>query len=286
VIDLHLHTTASDGLLTPAALIARAADAGLTIVAITDHDTVAGVPEAEAAAAARSLRLVIGIEITAVEHGQDVHILGYFFDPAHPGLAAFLRAQRSDRVRRVKEMGARLRDAGVEVDVEALLARAAAGGTSIGRPAIADALVATGCVADRTEAFDKWLGRGKPAFVPRCGASGADVIRVIHEAGGIASLAHPGVLREDALIPVLADAGLDAIEVWHSDHAADDRSRYAAIADQRNLCRSGGSDFHGDGMHRAAELGVVQLPPHDFDRLEAAAARARRASHRDTSHTS
>jgi predicted metal-dependent phosphoesterase TrpH len=268
VIDLHLHTTASDGLLAPSALISQAAAAGLTTVSITDHDTVAGLAEGGEAAARLGLRLVAGIELTAVEDGRDVHVLGYFFDPASRVLREFLQEQRQDRVRRVREMGARLAALGFPIDVDTLVARAAAAGVSIGRPALADALIAAGHAPGRDAAFARWLGRGRPAFVPRRGAGAATIVKIVHEAGGLASLAHPGLLAEDALIPSLAAAGLDALEVWHTDHAPADRARYFELAAGHGLARTGGSDYHGEAVHRAARLGGVDLPADEFSRLE------------------
>jgi 3',5'-nucleoside bisphosphate phosphatase len=275
-IDLHLHTTASDGLLAPEHLVARAVDAGVSILSVTDHDTVAGLPAAEDAAARLGVRLVAGIEITAVENERDVHLLGYFFDPSDGGLSSFLERQRHDRKRRVREMGLRLRDLGCEIDVQPLLDRASAG-HSVGRPAIADALVASGHVTDRNDAFARLLGRGRPAFIPRRGVSGAAVIRVIHDAGGITSLAHPGVLQDDDLIPGLVDAGLDALEVWHSDHPPPLQAHYAALTERLKLGRSGGSDYHGDGVHRACSIGAVSLPRGEFDRLEELGSSARQS---------
>ena len=275
MIDLHLHTTASDGLLAPAVLVERAAAAGLTIIAVTDHDTVGGLPEAVDAGRTRAVRVIAGIEITAVEDGSDLHVLGYFIDAGSPSLAAFLREQREDRTRRVREMGERLRSLGLSVDVDALITAAHAGTRSIGRPAIADALVASGQAVDRTDAFNRLLGRGKPGFVPRRGTAAAAVIATIHAAGGIASVAHPGVTSSDPLIERLAEQGLDAIEVWHTDHAPDQQRHYSMLADRLGLAKSGGSDFHGDGVHRAARLGGVLLPEPEFQRLEAAAKKRR-----------
>ena len=275
MIDLHLHTTASDGLLAPAALVDRAAAAGLTIIAVTDHDTVAGLGEAVDAGRTRAVRVIAGIEISAIEDGSDLHVLGYFIDPVSPTLATFLREQREDRIRRVREMGQRLRSIGLSVDVDALIGAAEAGTRSIGRPAIADALVASGQAIDRTDAFNRLLGRGKPGFVARRGTPPAAVIDTIHAAGGVASLAHPGVTASDSLIEELAAQGLDAIEVWHSDHLPDQQRHYAVLADRLGLARSGGSDFHGDGVHRAARLGGVLLPEPEFQRLEAAAEKRR-----------
>ena len=275
MIDLHLHTTASDGQLTPSALVARAAQAGLTVISVTDHDTVGGLADAAAAARGAGVTVVPGIEITAVEHERDVHVLGYFIDPETPSLAAFLRDQRADRVRRVREMAGVLGSLGYPVDVDALVEASAGGTRSIGRPALAAALVAAGYVASRDEAFDRLLARGRPAFVPRHGAGGADVVRVIHDAGGIAALAHPGLLGADDLIPALADAGLDALEVRHSDHSSADEARYRALAARYALERSGGSDFHGDTVHETCRLGAIAVPQADYDALAARATRRR-----------
>lgn len=272
MIDLHLHTTASDGLLTPASLLERAAALGLTVVSVTDHDTVAGLAEARMAADRLDVRVVNGIEITAVAHERDVHILGYFIDAGSERLAGFLRDQRSDRVRRVREMAERLDALGYPIDVAAVLDRTRHSSRSVGRPAIADALVAAGHATDRNDAFSRLLGRGCPAFVPRRGVGGEEVIRVIHAAGGIASVAHPGILDQDSLIPSLVDAGLDAIEVWHCDHTPEHRARYDDLAGRFGLARSGGSDYHGDGVHRACQLGTVTLPAEHFAALERRAA--------------
>jgi predicted metal-dependent phosphoesterase TrpH len=270
LIDLHLHTTASDGTLTPAALVERAASVGLTIISVTDHDTVAGLPEARAAAEARGLRLIDGIEITAVEGTRDVHMLAYFFDPSDASLAGFLEAQRADRVRRVEEMTARLKALGAPVDVTRLLDSAArVPGRSVGRPQVADALVASGFAADRDDAFDRWLGDDCPAYVPRRGASPGDVIALVAQAGGLVSLAHPGLLGKDAIIPRLAAEGLAAIEARHSDHDAADERRYREMARALGVAVSGGSDYHGDAAHRTATIGDVTLAPEDFAQLEA-----------------
>jgi 3',5'-nucleoside bisphosphate phosphatase len=272
VIDLHLHTTASDGLLSPGALVQRAAGAGLTTIAVTDHDTVAGLGEAGEMGARIGVRVVAGIEITAVENGRDVHLLGYFLEAGCPTLGSFLQAQRADRVRRVREMARRLEALGHPIDIGGLMDAAVRGNRSVGRPAIADALVAAGHCSDRNDAFARLLGREGPAFVPRAGTSGAAVIGTIHAARGIASLAHPGIATDDALIGALAAAGLDALEVWHSDHSPEQQAYYAGLADRLGIAKSGGSDYHGDGVHRACQLGGVRLPETEFARLEALAA--------------
>jgi hypothetical protein len=277
LIDLHLHTTASDGRLSPAQLVARARASGLTTIAVTDHDTVAAIAEATEVARAAGIRVVPGIEVTAVDDGRDVHMLGYFFDPQSETLAAVLEHQRALRVSRVREIGARLAALGMVIDVESvLLAAAARPGSSVGRPQVARELVRAGYVASVQDAFDKWLATGRPAFITRTGPSPATIVDAIHDAGGLASMAHPGVTRRDELIGPLAEHGLDAIEVYHSDHAPEDQQHYLMIAKRRNLLVSGGSDFHGEdpaeiakpGRARRAILGVVALPAADFAALE------------------
>jgi predicted metal-dependent phosphoesterase TrpH len=272
LIDLHMHTTASDGRLTPAALVERASAAGLTTIAVTDHDTTAAVDEVTELASANGIRNVPGIEITAVDQERDVHMLGYFLDHRSQVLARFLERQRGFRSDRIREMGAKLAALGMPVDVEALLEAAASQpGTAIGRPWLARGLLDAGYVTSIAEAFERFLGSGRPAFVPRTGSSPFDVLAVVHEAGGIVSFAHPGVTRRDWLLAPLAEAGLDAIEVYHSDQPADARDRYAVAARELGLAVSGGSDFHGYGETRAT-LGAVTLPADEFERLAAAAA--------------
>jgi predicted metal-dependent phosphoesterase TrpH len=271
VIDLHLHTTASDGACAPATLVQRAWMSGLRTIAVTDHDTTAGLPEAARAASSYGLRLVTGIEITSVVGGRDIHVLAYFFDPEHRSLQAFLRGQRADRAARAREMGRRLAGLGKPVDLGALLERAACDpGFSIGRPAIAQALVDAGHATDRNGAFEALIGDGKPACVPRTGASPAEVADLVHRAGGIVSLAHPVLLRDQSEVPGIA-ATLDAIEVHHSEHDAANARRYREIGSGLGIGVSGGSDFHGETRGSRAVLGLVTLPHDDFQALEARA---------------
>ena len=267
MIDLHLHTTASDGTLSPSELVFQARAAGLSIISITDHDTTAGSDAAQAVARDAGLRLVPGIEISAVAEGRDVHVLGYFFDSTFPSLRAFLDRQRVDRIRRVAEMGARLAALGCPIDVTPILADAGRG-RSVGRPQIAAALLAAGHVRTRDEAFDRFLQSGGAAYVSRQGTSPEQVVAIVHEAGGVASLAHPGVTGRDHLIAPLAAAGLDAIEAVHSDHDAVTQARYRALAASLGLMVTGGSDFHGTLAHRISRLGTVTLPLADFEALE------------------
>lgn len=270
MIDLHLHTTASDGALTPSTLVARARNAGVRTMSVTDHDTLAGLTEAAEASASSGIRLVPGVEITAVRRGRDVHLLAYFFDLTDSGLLTFLTEQRRDRLRRVREVADRLAALGLPIDIEPLLTSAEARpGRSIGRPQIADALVAAGHACDRNEAFDRWLGNGRPAFVARAGAAPEEVIAIVLRAGGLVSLAHPGLTGIDEAVPGLAAAGLTALEAVHGDHDAATEARYREMAACYGLAVSGGSDFHADSGHRVPALGRVALPAADFAALEA-----------------
>lgn len=275
MIDLHLHTTSSDGRLSPAELVARASAAGLTTISVTDHDTVAAIAAVTEAARGVNIRVVPGIEITAVDEGRDVHMLGYFFDPLSTTLATVLEQQRALRVARVREIGARLAALGMPIDVESvLLAAAARPGSSVGRPQVARQLVQAGYVTSVQDAFDKWLATGRPAFIPRTGPSPRAIVDTIHEAGGVASIAHPGVTKRDELIAPLVEHGLDAIEVYHSDHSPEAEQIYKAMARRLGVLVSGGSDFHGDdpahnpSRTRRGILGVVVLPANDFAALQ------------------
>jgi 3',5'-nucleoside bisphosphate phosphatase len=270
LIDLHLHTTASDGRCSPLELVEQAAVAGLTVMAATDHDTTASVDEVRALAAERGIEAIAGIEITAVEDERDIHVLGYFLNPSDPALMAFLAGQRRTRVERVRSIAARLVDLGMPVDLSAALAAAdQQSGRAIGRPQVARAMVHAGHVSSTREAFDVWLGRDQPAFVPRSGPSPETVIATIHHAGGLASLAHPGRTAIDLRIPALRAAGLDALEVYHSDHAAAASDRYRRLADDLGLLMTGGSDYHGDPAH-GVSIAACTLPREAWQSLHAA----------------
>jgi 3',5'-nucleoside bisphosphate phosphatase len=271
ITDLHLHTTASDGRLTPRELVARVAAAGVTVMAVTDHDTTASVSEVQRLAAEHGVEAISGIEVTAVEDGRDVHILGYFIDHDDPVLGEFLSMQRRRRIARVEAIAVRLRALGVPIDIGSLLEEAQREtGRSIGRPQVARAMIAAGHVRDTREAFDQWLATDRPGFVAREGPSPEAVIAALHAARGLASLAHPGKTRIDSRIAALRDAGLDAIEAFHSDHDEATRERYAQMARTLGCLVTGGSDFHGDPSH-GLEPGTVALPAADWVRLRDAA---------------
>jgi predicted metal-dependent phosphoesterase TrpH len=273
VIDLHLHTTASDGRLSPAELVGAARAAGLTVIAITDHDTTGGIAAARDAARPSGLTVISGIEITAVHQGRDVHVLGYFLEMPDRELNGFLDAQRADRRRRLDEMVARLAGLGAPLR-RPLPGEAGDEGRAVGRPHVARALVEAGHAASIADAFDRFIGEDGPAYVPRRGVPPADVIARIARAGGLASLAHPGKSRRDDLddlIDGMIAAGLAAIEAYHPDHTPADSARYRRLAADRGLAVSGGSDYHGPGSGRADALGRVTLPAEEFSALAARA---------------
>jgi predicted metal-dependent phosphoesterase TrpH len=276
VIDLHLHTTASDGRSTPAELVDLAAAAGVTVMAVTDHDTTAAVDDVRTFAEARGIEAIPGIEITAVLNRRDVHMLAYFFDRADPEFQAFLSSQRAARVDRVEAIVVRLAELGVPVDfkVQIDVARRFPG-QSLARPHVARALVAAGHVKDVRAAFDQWLAEGRPAYVERTGPSPRDVIASVHAAGGLVSLAHPGRTRIDEHIPAMVADGLDALEVFHSDHDATLVERYAAMATLHGVLATGGTDFHADPLSRLT-VGLCTLPAYEWARLSAARHRHRR----------
>jgi predicted metal-dependent phosphoesterase TrpH len=248
--------------------VARAAAAGVTVLSVTDHDTVAASTPVAAACAARGIASVPGIEITAIVEGLDVHILGYFIAPGSPRLKALLVDQRRSRVDRVHEIVARLMRLGIALDAQAILQPALDDpGKTPGRPWVARALVREGHVATTAEAFERWLGHGAPAFVPRRGVPPAEVVQSIHEAGGIASLAHPGLLARDEWIAGFVGDGLDALEAYHSEHDLAATNRYLLMAGRLGVAVSGGSDYHGDQVHGVPSPGSVSLPRERYEEL-------------------
>jgi predicted metal-dependent phosphoesterase TrpH len=253
--DLHTHTTYSDGLLTPVQLIARAREQGLAAIAITDHDSVEGLPLAMPAAGG-ALELIPGVEISTSADGMDLHILGLYVDPDHPELRERLARFHDERLRRVESILARLADLGVGVSLDTVLALAGPG--VVGRPHVAEAMVRSGHVADLDEAFRRYLGSQGIAFVSRPSFRPAEAISLIHAAGGVSVLAHPGASLSDLVVERLADLGLRALEVWHPQHGVSTVRRYRALARQLNLLETGGSDFHGPD--RGTELGGVSVP--------------------------
>lgn len=249
-IDLHAHSTASDGTDSPAALVEAAAAVGLDVVALTDHDTTAGWRAAHTAADRLGLRLVPGIELSCQRAGRSIHLLGYHVDPADPVLVAEMARTTADRMTRLERIVERLVAAGLPLTVEAVWAHVPAGATA-GRPHIADALVAAGVVGHRDEAFARWLFTGSAYVVEHYAPDPALAVRAVRDAGGVAVLAHPfgagrGALPEE-LVEELTEVGLAGLEVWHRDHDEAAMTRAGAVADRLGLIATGSSDYHGTG---------------------------------------
>jgi len=270
VIDLHSHTTASDGQHSPTELLALAAAAGVTALAVTDHDTVEGLAEAGEAARVHGLELVPGIELSAFVNKREVHILGHFVRPDFPELARYAARLRVEREERMVRMVERLRGMGFPLQMEEV--RALAGGAQLGRPHLARVMVERRWCLDVKQAFDRFLGAGKSAWVERFKLEGADAIQLIHQAGGSATLAHPGSSKLERYdILVLARAGLDGLEALHSDHNPSVRQRYMKFAKEFDLVPTGGSDFHGEQVTPGRRPGDSPTPPENFAQLRARA---------------
>lgn len=268
-VDLHVHTTASDGTLPPADVVRRAAAAGLAALAITDHDTIDGVPEAIAAGAELGVRVVAGCEFSVAAPWGEMHLLGYFLPANADELATFLAAARADRERRAREMVVRLAEQGAAIEVEAVLA--ASGGGAVGRPHVARALLEAGVVATLDEAFVRFLGRGRSAFVEKQLPAFADVAALVHRLGGVVSAAHLKDRGNRGALQRLQAQGLDAVETRHPSHDPDTRSRLTDLALALGLGRSGGSDWHGDAKEgwTHGALGSQDVPLEWLDELAA-----------------
>jgi len=257
--DLHTHSTASDGVYAPRELVARAKEAGLAGIALTDHDTLGGLDEAVAAGAELGVEVVPGVELTSYAGKTEVHIVGLFVDAAGADAEALdkVASLRGRRRERMLEMIAKLEGIGVHVAPEAVSALAP-DGVSVGRPHLATALVNAGHVADASEAFERYLGQSGPAYVPKTRLTPEEAIRLVGRLRGLAVFAHPGVSRLDGRLPEFKDVGLAGLEVWHPKHGPSDVERYSRLAETHGLAPSGGSDFHGPGRSEAP-LGCFKL---------------------------
>ncbi len=270
-VDLHIHTTASDGRWTPAAIGREAAKRGLAAIAVTDHDTVGGLRTA-LAHMPDSVTMIPGIELSSDYRGSEVHILGYWIDYEHRPLLELLARLRAERAVRTAAMVERLIALGFPITVAAV--EAEAGDAACGRVHIAAALQKAGYCQTKKEAFARWLGLGRPAYVPRAKIEPAEAVQALSEAGGLACLAHPALMNNDSLIPYLVDAGLTGIEVIHSAHSAEDQRRYWQLAQEYQLAPVGGSDCHGPGGKDQIFLGQVFIPDTWLARLESARTKA------------
>lgn len=262
--DLHLHTNFSDGADRPRRVVELARAAGLSSIAITDHDILAGYPEAKEAAEEMGLELIPGLEMSASQNGQEVHVLGLLIDLQHAGFGRLLTEQRTHRIARIKDMIARLAQLGLPVTEDEVFSQAREGG-AVGRPHVAQAMVQHGYVATAREAFDRYIGASGPAYIPGSSLSPKEAIAAIREAGGVPSLAHPVFLKDVTLIEQMVRDGLVALEVYHSSHNPDLVKRYEEMADRLGLLRTGGSDYHGNNKE-GSPVGSVAVP---YDLVEA-----------------
>ncbi|AHG91129.1 PHP domain protein [Gemmatirosa kalamazoonensis] len=254
-VDLHLHSTASDGALAPEAVVDAARAAGLAAIALTDHDTVGGVDAAIRAGQSLGVRVIAGVELSAHDGAMEVHLLGLHIARVDL-MASALARFRDDRVTRAEQIVAKLNAIGVPLTVDAVLAES--GGGAVGRPHVARALVKGGFVADEREAFYRYLATGKKAYVDKPRLEVADAVRLVHEAGGIVVWAHPGSEGRRERVERFVAAGIDGLEVRHPSHNADDIDRLTALADFFRLVPSGGSDWHGQPGARA--IGMMNVP--------------------------
>jgi len=268
IIDLHTHSTASDGQYAPAEVATRAAAVGTLAWALTDHDTVAGLEEGAGAARTLGIRFVPGIELSAFLERREIHILGHFVDPVHRTLRDFEDLLADHRRTRVREIVRLLAENGVSVTEEAIVA--CSGGKTIGRPHVARAMLATGVVGSVKEAFDRFLGEGQPAYVGRFRLLAEDGVKMIRQAGGVATLAHPGISKVNpGELPRLRALGFDGVEAYHPDHPREQAARYREAADRTGLVCTAGTDYHGEVVAPERFLGTSSMAPAELERLEA-----------------
>lgn len=247
--DLHTHSLHSDGIYTPTKVVLMAAAAGLKAMALTDHDTVDGVAEA-IAAAPPGFTVITGVELSSTFRGREIHLLAYDLDHTDPGLVEFLAPMRQQRRLRAERIVARLNQLGVPVTMEEVERNAGGEAGSIGRPHVADAIVAHGAAADIDDAFARFLRRGQPAYMPRAFVEVKDAIGLARAHGGSIVVAHPALNLGESDTEALAREGLDGIEVWHPKQAHDQRERLRQLTAKLGLVASGGSDYHGPGRNR------------------------------------
>ncbi|MBD0379331.1 PHP domain-containing protein [Paenibacillus sedimenti] len=247
--DLHTHTTASDGTQRPSENVRMAFKAGLGGVAITDHDTVSGIAEALDEGRKLGIEVVPGVEISTVARNQDIHVLGYFIDVNDALFLERLESLRETRDRRNEMIIERLQQLGLSITMDEVfqeVENVKTKGDTVGRPHIAAVLLNKGYVSSVSEAFERYLGKGAAAYANPPRIEPAMAIQWIHEAGGTAVLAHPGIYHDDELVEIIIGQGLDGIEVYHSDHTPDDEARYVGLAHRFGLLMTAGSDFHGE----------------------------------------
>ena len=255
-VDLHTHSTASDGLLTPADVVVAARAAGLVAIALTDHDTLEGVAEARAAGDKLGIRVVAGVELSAHEVDRELHVLGLHVTHLD-SLKERLIALRATRRARAAQIVDKLRALGFPIDLEAVWREAGAG--AVGRPHVARVLIANGWAKDHRDAFDRLIGSGKPAYVPKQRLPLPEAVDMVREAGGLAILAHPGADGSRARLETFKRMGFDGVEVRHPSHTAEDIARLGTLTDYLGMVPSGGSDWHG-AAEGPRTLGTMRVP--------------------------
>lgn len=270
--DLHLHTHFSDGTYTPAELARQAQRQDLQALALTDHDTVEGCAPTERACATAGIEFIPGTELTAEQDGHEIHILGYGIDVQDPKLLREIGKFQIVRQDRIREMVQRLNQINVPLQVEAVFALANC--RAPGRPHVARALVQAGLVGSLDEAFERFLKKNRPAWVPKFKMSAANATVLLHESGGVAVMAHPGLNRSDEVIPAMVEAGLDGLECFHTKHSVTTAEHYLQMAARFDLLVTGGSDCHGTSKGRPL-IGSVRLPYEYVDKLKAKIAQRR-----------
>jgi predicted metal-dependent phosphoesterase TrpH len=263
--DLHLHSQFSDGTYTPEEVAAQGVRFGFSALALTDHDTVEGCARMAAACAAAKIEFIPGAELTAEQSGNELHILGYFLDTQNAKLLTEIAKFQIVRQQRIRDMVARLNELNVPLQVESVFKLANC--QSPGRPHVARALVKAGLCRSLDEAFERFLKKNRPAWVPKAKMSAPEGIDLIHQAGGLAVMAHPGLNRTDEVIPDLVAAGMDGIECFHTKHTATTAARYLALAEKHNLLVTGGSDCHGLSKGRPL-IGTIKLPYKRVEQLK------------------
>lgn len=261
--DLHIHTNASDGAWSPSKVIEHAAKLGFSTIAITDHDSVNGIDEAVEAGKRLNIEVIAGVELSTEYQDNEVHILGYYLDHHNPTLKNLIQEFREFRARRMERMLEKLRMLGCRLNEKELMRNSAEG--SIGRIHLAKAMVAAGFVSTMSEAFDKYLAAGKPAYMKKAKLSPAQACALIKQNGGIPVLAHPFLMKKDEWIPGFVRCGVEGLEAYYPGSSADDTKRYCDLAKKMNLCVTGGSDCHQSETKFL--MGTVKLPIEHVDQL-------------------
>lgn len=265
--DLHLHSLFSDGTFTPEEIVAHGKRMGFATLALTDHDTIEGCERMAAACAAERMDFIPGSELTAELGEHELHILGFYLDTKHPRLLAEMAKFQAVRQQRIRDMVARINELGVPLEVNSVFEIANC--RAPGRPHVARALVKAGHCSSMDEAFERFLKKHRPAWAPKMKMSALEAITLIHEAGGLAVMAHPGLNRCDEVIPHLVEAGLDGIECYHTKHSSGTAAHYLDITKQYGLLVTGGSDCHGMSKGKPL-IGGIKLPIHYVHKLQKA----------------